>query len=53
MIKQTKADLGHGMYNSGIKLRIRRDFMLEDAFDAMKENTFDVRSKFRIVFVDS
>ena len=53
MVKQTKADLGHGMYNSGIKLKIRRDFILEDALDAMKDNNFDVRSKFRIMFVDS
>ena len=38
MIKQLKSDLGLGMFNSGINLKIRRDYIIEDAFDGTKDN---------------
>jgi len=34
-------------------MKIRRDYIIEDAFEGMKDNQIDPRNRFRIMFVDS
>jgi len=34
-------------------MKIRRNYIIEDAFEYMKDNQVDLRNRFRIMFIDS
>jgi len=47
-----KAEVGHGWYQSGAQIRIRREYILEDAFHYIYEKKINLHSNFRIQFID-
>jgi ubiquitin-protein ligase E3 C len=47
-----KSESGYGWYQSGNLIKLRRDYMLEDAFHYIYEQKTNLHSSFRIQFID-
>lgn len=52
MISIIKQEAHHGWYQSGSEISIRREYIVEDAFDAIFIGKINLHTNFRIKFVD-
>ena len=53
ILDSMKIENHHGFFNSGSQIQIRRDYILEDAFDQIFVKKINLQAKFRIQFIDS
>jgi hypothetical protein len=53
MIKQIKGQMQYDEYLSGNQVQIRRNLLLENAVDAFYSGEIDLRTNFRIQFIDA